>query len=230
MTRSPMHLHRSLVTLLLGTGLAACLWLLGFGGIARMGFVAAAVSWPALDARPAAADAPTSMPLVDPTAGSYTLVPELSRIRLRVTKLRWLRVTATLSRLRGACELGEVGGRGELSVEAAVPVATFRSGNARRDVHVLQPVFLDARAHPWATYTLERGPWPTDRLTGRLTVRGTSHAVDWRLDAVRPGEHDGDLAVRASTAVSRTAFGVTGYRWLVGDRVEVTVDATVRPL
>lgn len=229
MTRSPMHLNRSLAVLLLGTFLAAGLWVLGLGGLAWMGFVAAAFSWPALDANPAPADAPTCVPVVDPAAGSYTLVPELSSIRLRVTKLRWVRVTATLGQLHGAVELAEVDGRGELSVEAAAPVVTFRSGNARRDVHVLQPVFLDARAHPWVTYTLERGPWPGERMKGTLTVRGTSLDVEWRLDAVRPGEHDGDLEVHARTTISRTAFGVTGYRWLVGDRVDVTVDATVRP-
>jgi polyisoprenoid-binding protein YceI len=231
------QLGRSLLVLLLGTVLAAGLWLLGLGDIAWIGFIAAAVWWTPMDtdrvdhrSLPAVlSDDPlTSTSVTDLDPGGYRLIPDLSQVKVHATKLKYLRVNATVGQLRGVAEVRDVDGRRELSIHAAAPVVAFHSGNPRRDVHVLQSAFLDARSWPWITYSLDRSTWPSDRIGGMLTVRDARHEVVWRLAEVCVSR-DGDLRVRATTTLSRSAFGVSGYRWLVGDQVRVTVDATVRP-
>ena len=92
---------------------------------------------------------------------------------------------------------------------------------------------LDTANHPvirFRTTEIRGGP-RTAKVTGRLTVRGNTRPVT--LDAVLgrqkgtpPTERD-RLVVLLTGAISRSAFGATGYPDLVGDRIELRIMARI---
>lgn len=83
--------------------------------------------------------------------------------------------------------------------------------------------FLDVDNHPEIRFVSE--PFATDllqrggELAGRLSLRGQSREVVFRLrpsDCARPGR---DCAIRVEGEVSRREFGMTAHRLTVRDRV-----------
>ncbi|WP_347310533.1 YceI family protein [Defluviimonas sp. SAOS-178_SWC] len=93
---------------------------------------------------------------------------------------------------------------------------------------------LATRDHPQIRFE-STSVRPTDtgaEITGRLTIRGISHeavldAVLYRPPGSDPVERD-DLKILLTGAVSRSAFGATGFAHLVGDQVRLKILAHIR--
>jgi polyisoprenoid-binding protein YceI len=110
-------------------------------------------------------------------------------------------------------------------VDATV-AAHLRTSNMTRDAHVASAAFLDSAKFPEIRFVAHsirptaEFAWVCD---GQLTVRGIAHPQRWAV-SVHPSSTEDVLSASVSGTVSRGDFGVSAYRWLVGDRVEVFVE------
>ena len=116
-----------------------------------------------------------------------------------------------------------------LGVRAVLGAAGVDTGHVRRDRDLRAPGLLAAEQVPTWLFVSEAvepdgAGW---RVTGRLTVRRPCTVV---LDVAPPEQlADGSLRVRATTSLDRRDAGVRAPRVLVGRRVEVELDAVLRP-
>jgi polyisoprenoid-binding protein YceI len=119
------------------------------------------------------------------------------------------------------------------SVRVTLDAARARAGVVFATAAMRGPKVLDTAAHPLIRFrtTAIRGSLRAATVTGRLTIRGTTRTVT--LDAVLgrqtgtpPTERD-RLVVLLTGAISRSAFGASGYAGLVGDRIDLRIRARI---
>jgi polyisoprenoid-binding protein YceI len=124
------------------------------------------------------------------------------------------------------------------SLHATVKTASFDSGDANRDGHVMGPDFFDVEEFPEMTFraTSVEGDGEDYTLTGDLTIRGITKPVELEVEftgvAVDPfGATRAGFS--AECDISRKEFGLT---WnaaleagglLVSDKVKITVEAAL---
>jgi polyisoprenoid-binding protein YceI len=95
------------------------------------------------------------------------------------------------------------------------------------------PSILDTARHPTLAFasTAVRRTATGAEVTGQLRVRGLERPVTLDAQFFRQPDRDpGDLrelVIELTGALSRTAFGATGFPDLVGDRVELRILATI---
>lgn len=107
---------------------------------------------------------------------------------------------------------------------AAVSIAALQSGNAQRDNHVKSAQYLNAQAHPEATFNLKQiqglpqqwkeGEKVTFTLPGTLTVKGIAKDVSFAAEAVYTG---GQIKLGGKTVVTFNDFGMKNPHAVVLD-------------
>ena len=95
---------------------------------------------------------------------------------------------------------------------------------------------LNTRAHPTIRFesTSARKNGPGAIIEGLVTIRGVTRPVTlngqvYRQPGTEPGERD-RLSILLTGAVSRSAFGASGWPDLVGDEVRLRILARIRRL
>jgi polyisoprenoid-binding protein YceI len=111
------------------------------------------------------------------------------------------------------------------AVYAELDLAGIDTGNGRRDRDLRKAKLLGTDEFPTLTFTGRRGEsdgtsW---QVPGQLVGRGTA------VDVVLAVTMTGDDRVRATTSFDRRDLGIRAPRFLIGYRVDVTVDAALRP-
>ncbi len=231
--RAMIPTARTAAALMTGAMVAVALWVVGLEQLAWLGFFASGIWW-ALPTSPAGPVPASARPAgllpatVDDVApGTYDVVSAETTVEVRARKLRHWTVRANLSPVTGAVLVGTTTEASQ--VRASIPAATFRSGNSRRDVHIIGPQFLDAQRYPHLRYHSQTvrvlGPSLVESV-GELAVRGVSRPVTWRVDGITWSPGGSTFRLRARTTIRRSDFGLTTYRWLVGDSVDVDIDLT----
>lgn len=165
------------------------------------------------------------------TAGStYAVVPAQSSIRYGVThKLH--AVEAASAEIEGKAVVRE---DGSVVAQVRVPVASFKSGDANRDTHMLEAV--EAGTFPFATVKLllrlapgreiPEGAVPAD---AEVDFHGVKRRATIPVTLVR--QPDGTLRARATFDVGLDAHGVARPSLLfvkVDDACRMTVDLVLR--
>jgi polyisoprenoid-binding protein YceI len=125
------------------------------------------------------------------------------------------------------------------SVEAKIEVASLTTGNARRDEHLRSPDFFDAAKYPEITFKstkVEPAGSNHGRITGELTIRGTTRTVSMEAEYNGPVKSPQDLGgettmgFSASLAIDREDYGVNwnvpldGGGLVVGKEVWIMLD------
>lgn len=118
------------------------------------------------------------------------------------------------------------------TLEVTVPLASLDLGDAAWRDKVLEPEFLDAKGQPEARFVSTRVE-PVDgdhaRVTGQLSLRGISREVvlDVRLNALKrhPITFRRTAGFSASARLSRRDFGITTWPNVIGDEVELQIEA-----
>lgn len=119
------------------------------------------------------------------------------------------------------------------SLKASVPIARVDLGDAKWNEATLAGNLLDAKDHPTAEFVSTRvEPLAPDRarVHGTLTLRGVSQpvALDVKLNAVKrhplpPFRRT--VGFSATTTLSRKAFGIDAWSSVIGDSVELRIEA-----
>ncbi|MCE9571588.1 MAG: YceI family protein [Deltaproteobacteria bacterium] len=124
-------------------------------------------------------------------------------------------------------------------ITATIDVKSITTGVEERDTHLKSPEFFDAARYPVITFastSVARSSDTAYEVTGNLTMHGVTKPVTLAVTASPPFQHFGTIrrGIEATTSVNRQDFGVGVDAWnvpaesgglLIGDRVEITVDA-----
>jgi polyisoprenoid-binding protein YceI len=126
-------------------------------------------------------------------------------------------------------------------VNASIAVDSITTRVAKRDEHLKTDDFLDAANHPTMTFVstsiAPAGPGKY-RMTGDLTIRGTTKRVTFDLDAPSgPVTANGNvrMGAAASGTINRKDFGVKYHEVLdngvlgVADEVFINLDIEMTP-
>jgi polyisoprenoid-binding protein YceI len=161
----------------------------------------------------------TTEPVQTPQLGRYEIDTAGSTITFRGRHLFGiLPVSGTVAISSGTVDIAEP--LADSAVRAEIDLASFHTGNDRRDEDVRSVRFLDTARHPVLTFVAERVE--TGAVTGTLTVRGTARPV--RLSIERSEISAGAFTVRARTRIDRTEFGVTAAPGLAGRHLDLTLE------
>lgn len=122
-------------------------------------------------------------------------------------------------------------------VEVSIDVATINTNVADRDNHLRSADFFDATNHPKITFVSREVQVKDDgelRVTGDLTVRGTTRSVVLNAESISEESKDpfGNIKVGTSVTgkISRKDFGLVWNAILetggvaLGDDVKLTLD------
>lgn len=117
-------------------------------------------------------------------------------------------------------------------LEVALPLASLDLGDADWRDKVLEPAFLDAEGQPEARFVSTRVEATGEhraRVTGQLSLRGVSRelVLDVRLNAHKrhPVTWRRSAGFSASARLSRSDFGITTWPNVIGDEVELMIEA-----
>lgn len=118
------------------------------------------------------------------------------------------------------------------SVEASVGIASIRSDNPAREEVVRGPHWLDAEAFPTATFKSTKvtltGEHEADVL-GDLTVHGVTKPVTLKVQlhniGTDPVSKHKAAGFSARTMVDRNDFGVSTAKSLIGNEVDIFIEA-----
>lgn len=118
------------------------------------------------------------------------------------------------------------------SLDVSIPLASLEIGDARWRDKVLDGTFLDARDQPVARFVSTRvvpGEPGQARVFGELSLRGTRREVvlDVQLNALKrhPLTLRRTAGFSATGTLSRSAFGMDAWRRVVGDEVQLMIEA-----
>jgi polyisoprenoid-binding protein YceI len=162
----------------------------------------------------------------------YTLDPVHTRVMFAISHAGYSQAIGTVSGSTGtlAFDPGDLRGA---QLEASVPIARLELGDAKWNQAALASNLLDGKDHPLATFTSTRVE-PIDArhfaVFGMLTLHGVAKEVkfDVILNKVKryplpPFRRTAGFS--ATTTISRKDFGITAWPTVIGDSVELRIEA-----
>jgi polyisoprenoid-binding protein YceI len=178
---------------------------------------------------PAMAQPSPGTPPVSPVPpGTYRLDPDRSTIRVDVKTFLGLMTVHGSFQL----ESGQVIIAADpltSTAQAVIDARSFASGNTIRDHDVISADLLDSSTYPTITFisTRVRPDGASWVMSGSVTARGTSADTEVRVREARMErmEEGGAARFRATATLDRTSFGLTKRKNMIGQMVEVVIDA-----
>lgn len=164
-------------------------------------------------------------------AGEYTLDVAHASVVWRVSHFGLSNYTARFDKLEGKINLAPAAvgnSRAEFSIEAA----SVNTGLAPFNKKLMAPEFFDGEKNPRITFKsskFEQVGAKQFKLTGDLTLRGITKPITW--DVTFNGGMYNSYAQAQATGfsargtVKRSDWGMKEYLGIVGDEVEVIVEA-----
>ena len=170
------------------------------------------------------------------TTTIYELDPVHSHIGFSVRHMMVSQQRGVFRGVSGTLELDRAN-PSRSRVEVSIEVATINTNVVDRDEHLRGPDFFDVANHPRMTFVSREVRAQDDgqlRVTGDLTIRGTTRSVVLDADPVSEESKDTYGLIRvgtsATTRISRKDFGLVWNAILetggvaLGDEVKITLD------
>ncbi|MGO4552511.1 YceI family protein [Lysobacter sp. 2RAF19] len=162
----------------------------------------------------------------------YALDPVHTRVMFAVSHAGFSNPMGTISGTTGTLVF-DPDNWASARVEAKIPVDRLDLGDKKWNDAVLDRTFLDVKKHPVATFVSTRIE-PADpmhaKVFGNLTLHGVTREV--QLDVVfhQAKRHPmppfrRTAGFSATGTLSRSAFGITSWKSVVGDAVEIRIEA-----
>lgn len=172
---------------------------------------------------------------VSPATSTWVIDPAHSSIQFAVKHMIIATVRGTFAKFEADLAIDET----DLTRSAAtfrIDAASIDTRQPDRDNHLRSADFFDTANHPTITYTttaIERTGGNNYRITGDLTIRGTTRPVTFQAEAHGPTKNPFGktvLALSVTGKLNRKDFGLTWNApleaggWLVGDEVRIDAD------
>ena len=168
-------------------------------------------------------------------AGRYRLDPEHARITWSVDHLGFSIYRGLIPQVQGRLLIDPAHPQAA-RLEAIVPMGKLTSLDEALDRRLRSAQFFDVARYPTASYRaagLVMTGSDTAQLRGDLTLCGVSHPVTMNVRFQRAGPDPVDgvltLGFEGTAIVRRSLFGVAAYAPLVGDDVELQLEAEFVP-
>jgi len=172
------------------------------------------------------------LPLSASAADRYRLDPVHTRVLFAVEHAGFSQALGTVSGSEGVLEFDPDDWRAA-HLEVVVPIARLDLGDDKWNQATLARNLLDGQRHPQAHFVSTRVE-PVDarsaRVHGLLTLRGVSREVvlDVRLNALKrhplpPFRRTAGFS--ATATLQRSDFGIAAWPSVIGDRVELRIEA-----
>jgi polyisoprenoid-binding protein YceI len=163
-----------------------------------------------------------------PSAGTYRLDPQRSTVRADVKAMFGLFTVHGKLQLQSG-EIVVADDPAGSSVSASIDAGSYDSGNGKRDKDVKAATLLDAQAYPDITFEgaqvrPDGAGWV---VSGSVTAHGTSVPAEVHVTQARM--EGGAARFQATARLDRLSFGVTKKKGMVGQTVDVVIDAVGVP-
>jgi polyisoprenoid-binding protein YceI len=164
-------------------------------------------------------------------AGTYAVEPIHTRILFAVSHMGFTTWYGDFTGASGSLVL-DPKQLAATRLEVSVPIASVTTTNAKLDGELKGTNWFDAAHFPVARFVSRKvtptGPKRAD-VDGDLTLHGVTHPVTLHAvfdgAGVNPLDKAYTVGFDARGVISRSAFGVTRYVPLVGDRVQLILSA-----
>lgn len=164
-------------------------------------------------------------------AESFQLDPVHTRVAFRIDHAGFSKAIGTFSGATGELSF-DPADWSTATLDVSLPLATLEIGDAKWRDKVLDRTFLDAGDQPAARFVstrVEPGEPGQARVYGQLSLRGVSREVvlDVKLNALKrhPLTLRRTAGFSATGTLRRSDFGMDAWRRLVGDDVELMIEA-----
>ena len=157
-------------------------------------------------------------------AGSWTLDPRASTVRLKAKVMGLITVNGGFSEVTGPAPYSQTA---RSAARLTVGTASIDTRNTRRDVHLRSADFFDSDNSPDITFAAS-GVRPQGQgvvVTGALTIRGQTRPLSVQTTVSVRG--DGEIGLDAAIQINRADFGITwNALGLTSMHATVTIHAT----
>ena len=161
----------------------------------------------------------------------WQLDPAHSSAQFAVKHMGISTVRGTFTKLGGSAQYDPANAKND-SVEVTIDTASVDTRVEMRDNDLRSDHFFDVQKYPTMTFRstkVESAGTDKLKITGDLTIRGITKPVILAVDGPSKPVDDGrghlHMGVSATGSVNRTDFGMTGYQGMVGNDVQLTIDA-----
>jgi polyisoprenoid-binding protein YceI len=161
----------------------------------------------------------------------WQLDPAHSSAQFAVKHMGISTVRGTFTKLSGTAQYDSASPKND-AVNVTIDTASVDTRVEMRDNDLRSDHFFDVQKYPTMTFksTKVESPAPDKlQITGDLTIRGITKPVTLDVDGPSKPVNDGHghlhVGVSATGSVDRTAFGMTGYQGMVGNEIQLTIDA-----
>lgn len=168
---------------------------------------------------------------------TYTIDPAHSSANFSVRHMMVTNVRGSFRKVSGAI-VYDPENPGGSSVEATIDASSINTNEDQRDAHLRSADFFHVEQHPAIEFKSRKVEREGDELkvTGDLTIRGTSRPVALRVEG--PTEETKDpygntrIGLSATTKIKRSDFGLTWNAVLeagglaVGDDVKIEIEVS----
>lgn len=169
--------------------------------------------------------------LANAQAESFELDPVHTRVAFRIDHAGFSKAIGTFSGTTGQLRF-DPRDWSTATLEVSIPLASLGIGDDGWRDKVLGRTFLDAGQQPAARFVstrVEPGEPDRARVHGELTLRGVTREVvlDVQLNALKrhPLTLRRTAGFSATGTLRRSDFGMDAWRRLVGDEVELMIEA-----
>lgn len=171
-----------------------------------------------------------SLPVVAQSNG-WQLDPNHSSAQFAVRHMGISTVRGTFTKLSGSA-LYDPAEPQKDQVEVTIDTASVDTRVEMRDNDLRSDHFFDVQKYPSITFRSTKiEPAGSDKLkiTGDLTIHGVTKPVTLDVEGPSKPFNDGHghlhMGVSATGTLNRTDFGMTGAQGVVGNEVQLTIDA-----
>ena len=177
----------------------------------------------ALVSRPAAAGEPQR----------YVLDPVHTRVMFAIDHAGFSKAIGTISGSQGSLHF-DVGDWSSARLDVVVPMHRLDMGDSGWSASVFAPRFLDVKRHPQARFVaidgLQREAGNRGRACGQLTLRGVTRPLCLDIVMNKAGRYPlppfrRTIGFSAAATLKRSDYGMTSWQSLVGDDIELRIEA-----
>lgn len=164
-------------------------------------------------------------------SNAWQLDPPHSSAQFAVRHMGISTVRGTFTKVSGNAHYNPADAKNS-SVEVTIETASVDSRVEMRDNDLRSDHFFDAQKYPTITFRstrVESSGADKLKITGDLTIRGVTKPVSLDVEGPSKPINDGQghlhMGVSATGTLNRMDFGMTGYQGVVGNEVQLTIDA-----
>jgi polyisoprenoid-binding protein YceI len=168
-------------------------------------------------------------------AGRFVFDPRRTEVRFAY-KIAYSTQRGRFTKVSGTLDYDEAA-PGKSKVSASIAAASLTTGEAIIDNELKGEKFFNVEASPVITFrsvAVRSSSTTAADVLGEITVNGITKPVTLKV-SITPHDDEAlkyDTGARkfiATTRIQRSAFNMTDYQAMVGDDVDIEIDAIVRP-